>query len=124
MENMKETVVICTVLLAITLTTALAACKSKPTGSEYVGTWTGTAVDHMQIKYPCKLEVTKVGESFVLSGKKTACDFATGLYTVTPEGNLIPASGGIGASLTFDRNMKQIILSYPTIELAHLNKAQ
>ena len=75
-------------LLTITLATAVIACKSKPTGSEFLGTWTGTVVANgLETQFPCKLQISKVNESFLLdAAEKNACSFANGLYVLTPEG--------------------------------------
>lgn len=111
-------------ILLIVLISAVFGCgPSKPNGSEYLGKWDGaTALGGAGIPFECPLDITKNGESFLVSveghggsqsyeeAQHVVCGEYEGIYTLTPEGNLKGGPMGMRV-MSFDREKNQVVLS-------------
>ena len=89
--------------LIIICLTLFFSCSSKPDGSEFVGKW--KAADN-QSYY---LNISKSGESFMISSNCENGLSTTGVATLTKEGNL---DLGLVGKLVYDKASKQLIFSY------------
>lgn len=101
-------------IVGIALVAFFSACGyHKPNGSVYLGHWEGTATGGLGYKIPCLMEISKIGESYLVKGmddKRQPCSIFMGVYILTPEGNL---RGGVmnAAVFSFDKENNRLIFS-------------
>ena len=103
------------VLVAFILMSALLGCgQFKSNGSIYLGKWHENKNDFNGQPYTCLMDISRNGESFIvkeaIAGAPLGSCFYSGIYTLTPEGNLKGGPMGV-VSLSFDKNKNQIIIS-------------
>jgi hypothetical protein len=114
------------VALTVVLGAVLVACgPSKPTGSDYLGKWEGTIEALTGSDGPCHLDISKVGESFVIKSERQTignCVFYEGIAILTPEGNLRRGNGLGEMVVSFDKNKNQAVVS-GSGKLRYLTKA-
>ena len=123
---MRRLVIAGAVALSVILAAALVACgPSKPNGSDYLGKWEGTIPALTGNEGPCHLDISKVGESFVIKSERQTignCVFYEGIYTLTPEGNLRYGSSAGEVIISFDPSKNQAVVSLGGV-IRYLTKA-
>jgi hypothetical protein len=89
------------VALGKALLLLLIGCRpSSPTGEQYLGKWNVQYDFGEFARGSCVLDITRVGESFLMTNEctgGTGRDVFAGVFTSTPEGNL---RGGLNNGLT------------------------
>src|SRR5665213_1180694 len=112
---MRRPLVVGAIGVSVALAAALVACgPAKPTGSDYLGKWEGTIETLAGGEGQCHLDISKVGESFVIKNERQTianCALYEGITTLTPEGNLHRGSGLGEMVVSFDKNKDQAIVS-------------
>jgi hypothetical protein len=108
-EGVKHVVRLTTVV-AFSILVLLACGPAKPDGSKYLGKWEGTIEGSFGEVGSCHLDISKLGESFVIKSERQTfgnCAGYEGVVTLTPEGNL--TNGGM--VLSFDKAKNQVVVS-------------
>jgi len=87
--------------------------QSRPTPSNYLGKWEGTVEALTGSEGRCHLDISPVGQSFVIKSERQQignCAAYEGVWTLTPEGNL--KGGPMGSMLiSYDKTKSQAVVS-------------
>jgi hypothetical protein len=98
---------------AATVLSSRATAASKPSTTNYLGKWEGTIELFDASEGVCHLDISKVGENFVVDSERQTignCEAFVGIFTLTPGGSLRGGSTG-SVVIAYDRERGRAIVS-------------